>query len=194
MTIHFRADSRLSVPLQPRSCCFLWLKSTFLFCIKQVNHYIELLFFLNAPYFLFIIPQCCKMSPMNHQGACHTAHPTEHNKSICEKINKTAGCKWRVKASPLAYSVILILPQQQNHVSVDLWAPSHTLFYNTINKSGVMNLLVTSSSFSSLRLLHPTSPQYWFCDCTLIRQWSLWQHQYIWKPSETPVTERQCKR
>lgn len=169
----------------------LWLKSTFFILHKTSGLLLWTPFFQNAPSFLFIIPRCCKMSPLNHQGSCHTAHPTEHNKSLCEEINTTAGCKWRVKASSPAYSVILILPQQQNHVSVDLWAPSHTLFYNTINKSGVMNLLVTSSSFSSLRLLHPTSPQH--CFCTLIRQWSLWQHQYIRRPTETPVSECKCK-
>lgn len=78
----------------------------------------------------------------------------------------------------LALPLIQILPQQQKHESGDLCAASHTPFYNTINKSGVMNLLVTSSSFSCFRL-HPASRQHCHCDCTLIRQWSLWQDQDI---------------
>lgn len=98
------------------------------------------------------------------------------------KINKPVGCKLRVKTLPLAYSVIQIFSQRQKIVRVDdLCAASHTLFYNTINKSGVMNLLVTSSSFSSLGLLKPTARQHRLCDFTLIRQWSLWQDQYIWE-------------
>lgn len=94
------------------------------------------------------------------------------------KINKAAGCEWRVSASLPAYLAIQMPPQQQSRWPL---CRSHTLFYNTINKSGVMNLLVTSCSCSSLRLQRRSSPQRCLCDCTLIRRWSLWQHQCIWE-------------
>lgn len=97
-----------------------------------------------------------KINPVNHQGCLSNSlsRRTQQDPLRGEKkINRTAGCKRRVKTSPLAYSLIQHLPRQPSRVSADLWAPSHTLFYNTINKSGVMNSLVTRSSFSStLRL------------------------------------------
>lgn len=93
-----------------------------------------------------------KINPMNHRCRLSNSLSRRTQRDLPggkkTKINKIAGCKWRVKASPPAYSLIQHLPQQPSRVSADLWAPSHTLFNNTINKSGVMNSLVTHSSSS----------------------------------------------